>query len=457
MKPITKYSFSIGAILFALLLLPTPLEAYDSYNIVASDVIAVDVNGDTYPDLIATALDSIVVMLNDGYGKFPSMTGYYAGGPQTSSLVSGYFDGDAILDIAVTNKGNNTVGFLSGNGDGSFEPPVTAPTLPEPYSIVAGDFDSQNGTDIAVISADIETDSVYIHYNDGLGGFSLVDKIAVDENPVDLIAADFDDDTKADLAICHWGTPWIGTGLAEHEVWLLFGNGDGTFQPPEYIDVLMTAHNMTAGDFEGDGDIDLLVGSNDDDTPLSALTGWLNDGSGNFTLGGFGEIFTDAWPWKMAIADLDGNGYAEVPVGMWSASTDLRVYVNEPGHILDTLILTKPDFGIKALKIAELNGWGYSEMIVASGGTIAVYINGTDECCRRIRGNVNYDIDDIIDISDLTLMVQCMFYGSSGPCSICIAETDVDGSGQWDIVDLTALVAYLFLEGSPPAVCLDLR
>ncbi|MDF1545448.1 MAG: VCBS repeat-containing protein [bacterium] len=445
-----------GVCLFSLILLSAESQAYDVYNLVAEDVIAVDLNGDTYPDLVATELDSIVVMINDGFGAFPTMSGYYAGGPQAASLVAGQFDGDALLDIAVTNRGNNTIAFLSGNGDGSFNAPVTVPTLPEPYSIVAADFDSQNGPDLAVISADIHTDSIYIHYNDGLGGFASVDKKAVDENPVDLIAADFNNDTHPDLAICHWGTPWIGTGQAAHEVWLLFGNGDGTFQPPDFLDVIMTAHTMTSGDLDGDGHIDLLVGSNDEDTPFSALIGFENDGNGNFSPGGFAEIFLDAWPWKMAIAELDDNGTAEIPVGMWDASTDLRVYVNESNQILDTLILSKPDIGIKGIEIAELNNWGYAEMIVISGGTLAVYINGTHDCCRRIRGNVNYDIDDIIDITDLTIMVNCMFADSSGPCTICIAETDVDGSGSWDVVDLTTLVDYLFQGGGPPAVCLDL-
>ena len=73
------------------------------------------------------------------------------------------------------------------------------------------------------------------------------------------------------------------------------------------------------------------------------------------------------------------------------------------------------------------------------------------------KNTVGGSADDTIDISDLTTMVNCLFAGSSGPCTICMAETDVDGSGTWDIVDLTTLVDFMFQGGDPPAVCLDLR
>ena len=431
--------------------------AFDSYNVTAQDVISVDLNGDTFRDMVATQNDSIVVLLNDGFGLFPTQVQYYVGGNQSASLVADYFDGDGNLDLIVTSRGNDLVSLLSGNGDGTFASPVTFVTLPEPGPIVSGDFDSQNGPDIAVISSDVITDSIYIHFNDGSGGFASVTKLAVDANPAELVAADLNGDLIDDLAICHWGTPWIGAGLAEHEIWIMIGNGDGTFQSPTYLNPIATVHNMVAGDFEGDGDIDLLIGSNDEDTPFSALTGWLNDGNGSFSPGGFGYFFGDAWPWKMALADLDGNGYADIPVAMWNSNPDIRIFALEPGGIIDSVKRTKPQLAIQALKVDELNGYGYPEMIVASGNSLAVYGNVTEDCCLKIRGNVNYDIDDMVDISDLTLMVDCLFGGSGGPCAICPAETDFDGSGLRDITDLTGLVDYLFGGGLPPAACLDLR
>jgi len=75
-------------------------------------------------------------------------------------------------------------------------------------------------------------------------------------------------------------------------------------------------------------------------------------------------------------------------------------------------------------------------------------------CCRDIRGNVDGDALDVIDISDLVYLVDFMF--NSGPVPVCTEEADIDGSGgptPIDIADLVHLVDYMFNSGPPPAAC----
>ncbi len=74
-------------------------------------------------------------------------------------------------------------------------------------------------------------------------------------------------------------------------------------------------------------------------------------------------------------------------------------------------------------------------------------------CCVLIRGNVDYDPGDSIDISDLTTLVDYMFNGGSTP--LCIEEANVDGdtSETIDVTDLTYLVDYLFGGGPAPPAC----
>jgi hypothetical protein len=74
------------------------------------------------------------------------------------------------------------------------------------------------------------------------------------------------------------------------------------------------------------------------------------------------------------------------------------------------------------------------------------------ECCQGIRGNINLDLEDNIDVSDLTYLVSYMFKGGQEPPSML--EADVNGStGAPDIADLTYLVNYMFKNGSEPASC----
>jgi C1A family cysteine protease len=70
-------------------------------------------------------------------------------------------------------------------------------------------------------------------------------------------------------------------------------------------------------------------------------------------------------------------------------------------------------------------------------------------CCKNLTGNVDGDTDDIVDISDLTAMVDYLFAGKE--ISGCPNENDIDRSGAVDISDLSTLVDYLFSTGSLPS------
>ncbi|MBU8934707.1 MAG: thrombospondin type 3 repeat-containing protein [candidate division Zixibacteria bacterium] len=72
-------------------------------------------------------------------------------------------------------------------------------------------------------------------------------------------------------------------------------------------------------------------------------------------------------------------------------------------------------------------------------------------CCTGLRGNVDYEIPDGINIVDLTYLVAYLFTG--GPPPPCFDEGDVDGNDEINIADLTYIVAYLFTGGPPPVVC----
>ncbi len=79
------------------------------------------------------------------------------------------------------------------------------------------------------------------------------------------------------------------------------------------------------------------------------------------------------------------------------------------------------------------------------------------ECCMPpIRGNVDYDGADQIDISDLVYLVDYMFNG--GPAPVCWPEANINANGPddqsgIDISDLVYLVDYMFNSGPPPVAC----
>jgi hypothetical protein len=81
-----------------------------------------------------------------------------------------------------------------------------------------------------------------------------------------------------------------------------------------------------------------------------------------------------------------------------------------------------------------------------------VVSNTIGSCCiPPLRGNVDYDPGDNVDISDLVYLVDHMFSG--GPPPPCLAEADVDCSGGLDISDLVLAVDFMFTSGPSPCTC----
>jgi hypothetical protein len=74
-------------------------------------------------------------------------------------------------------------------------------------------------------------------------------------------------------------------------------------------------------------------------------------------------------------------------------------------------------------------------------------------CCQGRRGNVNYDVSDLVNISDITYLVKYLF--RSGPAPVCPQESNANGDagGAVNISDITFLVKYLFRSGAQPPLC----
>lgn len=72
-------------------------------------------------------------------------------------------------------------------------------------------------------------------------------------------------------------------------------------------------------------------------------------------------------------------------------------------------------------------------------------------CCIQIRGNVDGDLQESVDVADVTYLSDYLFRG--GPAPSCEEEADVNASGGVDVADLTYLSDYLFQSGPAPLAC----
>jgi hypothetical protein len=91
----------------------------------------------------------------------------------------------------------------------------------------------------------------------------------------------------------------------------------------------------------------------------------------------------------------------------------------------------------------------YNDEIVFGGWGGIVF--AWDKCCVGMRGNVDGDPNDVVDISDLIYFVD--WSNSVGPPPSCMEEADVNGDGDVNSADLIYLVDYAMNDGPPPVSC----
>jgi hypothetical protein len=114
--------------------------------------------------------------------------------------------------------------------------------------------------------------------------------------------------------------------------------------------------------------------------------------------------------------------------------------------------------GINWAVRADCNGNGVADNLDLSSGVLHdVDLDGTPDecmaifCCVDSTGNVDCSVDNGVDISDLSALIDHLYISMSPLC--CVAEANVDVEGSIDISDLSRLIDYLYISFTPLTVC----
>jgi VCBS repeat protein len=110
-----------------------------------------DLDGDSVLDLVvANAISNqIAVHIGQPGGTFAKALRFGTGFGPTALLLAD-LDGDGTQDVVAANQSDRSVSVLAGIGAGSFAPDVAYPVASGPYSLAAGDVDRDGDLDLAV-------------------------------------------------------------------------------------------------------------------------------------------------------------------------------------------------------------------------------------------------------------------------------------------------------------------
>ncbi|WP_287130281.1 VCBS repeat-containing protein [Candidatus Cyanaurora vandensis] len=331
-------------------------------------IVAGDFDGDGDQDLAtANALsDNISILDNLGNTAVGSPRNFAL--PDNSSpseLVTGDVDGDLDLDLVVigntTNLFNQIPYLLSNQGDGTFASAtsINAGKTSRIESFAIGDLDGDGDLDLALGTSY----ELVILKNSGNGTFVRTQEQATPALAFGLVAGDLDGDGDLDLATAE-------TIFYYSNVSIFKNDGTGNFGRPQVRDLRgRYPKSITAGDLDGDGDLDLVVGNRD--FLRSTVTVLENNGDATF---GPNRFFTNkGQSADVEVGDLDGDGYLDVVTILEDRSTGTVLANQGNGQLLAPVTFSVGDEPLGVV-VADLNGDGQVDVATANSGSDNVTI-----------------------------------------------------------------------------------
>ena len=282
--------------------------------------------------------------------------------------IAGDVNGDGHVDLVgvLDQYTSPKLGVYLGDGLGGFSPAVSTDVAPNvPIHLAGGDFDHDGRMDVAFLLG--TTVNVKVVF--GAGDGSFVDPVtlplAAGGSGKDLTLCDATGDGNLDLVGAYADSPSPPARLT-----LYAGTGDGGFtSPPVQIVALDNPTLVTHGDFDGDGDVDLLAAD-----PLHTVVVW-GHGDGSFdlpeTLAGITAIMPAVTAWiTKTTGDLDGDGRDDIACVIQNGVREILSW--KPGVGFSGMpIESEHSYPPEAGDIADLDRDGLAELVLAySGHTI---------------------------------------------------------------------------------------
>jgi hypothetical protein len=174
-----------------------------------TDVILGRFDNDEDLDAIVAnkSIDSLTILINDSNGNFTKGATFSSGGKKPTAIATGLFNDDLFPDIAVANFGTHPTGgdlgnvtILLGRGNGTFQPAVPYAVGFGPTSIETGYFNEDNILDLVI--ANFLSDTATILYGSVNGTFTNPHgALAVSKGPQQVATWDVDLDDDLDIVV----------------------------------------------------------------------------------------------------------------------------------------------------------------------------------------------------------------------------------------------------------------
>ena len=330
------------------------------------DRVFADMDGDGVLDVVTANNDStgtVSVVFGRGDGGFkpayPLLATQYA-----SAVAVGDFNGDGKPDIVVFNNNyynSTTVRTLStffNKGQGKFNAKVVQSITPFYQYLVAADLHRDGKDDLIAFGNGQMTTLL----SNGDGTFTIKDTRTITNGGGGIIVADIDGDGNPD--VLNWDSNYYPVSSSFKAVRVFYGVGDGRLDAKRDFATLNVPNAVQVADVNGDGKLDLIVGTASDMEILR------NAGGNRF-------LPPDVYAMKssigaLAIADFDGDGKSDIAAAGSSSFTQILLNKGDGTYRSGTAYMAGASS--KGLAATDVNGDGIIDLVFQSGSGLTTYL-----------------------------------------------------------------------------------
>jgi hypothetical protein len=275
-----------------------------------------------------------------------------------SEVQAADFNGDGRVDVAWLDYWTGNVGIALGRGDGTLAAPGAGlATAVFARGLKAVDVNADNKLDLLAVRS-----AVYVLVGNGDGTFAPAVAYPVGSGAFDLAMGDLDGDARPDAVVSH-------NSGSSGSLSILLNAGAGSFGAASVKAVTATAlASLVVGDFNGDARLDAAVAAN----PASGASVQLLLGRGDGTLADAQSTPTSAPTTRLVAADLQGDGRldlvaAQPTVGNESSGGSLRLLIGQ-GNGTFTLRGPFAASGLSsaAIAVADVNRDGRKDVLATT-------------------------------------------------------------------------------------------
>ncbi|HVI11152.1 MAG TPA: FG-GAP-like repeat-containing protein [Candidatus Binatia bacterium] len=322
-------------------------------------VSVADFNNDGRADLAVAGTccpwGAVSILLGNGDGTFGQEVNYIAGEAPLSIAVAD-FNLDGNLDLAVASY-SEYIAILLGNGDGTFQPEAqTAPVPGIETFIGVADFNNDRKLDLVALGPN-STISVLLGNGDGTFQNAITTQPSFAVQALGI--GDFNGDGKLDLVTA-------GQFGASSYVYILLGNGDGTFHVGESYMAENSPSSITVADFNGDHKLDFAV-ANFEGVGTGNVGVWIANGDGTFQQG---VNYPTEFPQSVTSARLSGNGNLDLIVANYGTpGAGASVLTGNGDGTFQPAVFYPAGFESRHAAVGDFNGDKKPDIVVADTRT----------------------------------------------------------------------------------------